>query len=159
MPTPTSGDHPPRAADEIPADERAALHVPVLVAVLVARRRIANVQRVAVRRRALGCDQEGITPAVVRGVPDEPARIGLEKPAPPRIEGHRPRVSAAELGAVERNARIAGLGICVAAETDTHLVSRRRSQTGFNRGTGRLRVYVGRNEDERTRNQDVLETT
>src|SRR4051794_23987682 len=124
----------PVMADEILADESAAFQVPVLVATLAARRGIAGIERVAIWRPSVGRDQERRTPAIVRGVANEAMGIGLEEPVPTRIDWHRAGISTPELGAVDRNARIARLDICVAADTEIHFVSHRGGQAGLNRG-------------------------
>src|SRR5262245_16526651 len=81
-----SGRPSPVVADEILADQSTAFHIPVLVSTLGARRRIANVQRVAVWRPVVGRDQEGRTPTIVRGLANEASRTGLEKPVLTWIE-------------------------------------------------------------------------
>src|SRR4030095_10139844 len=160
----------PFVADEILADLSPAFHVPVLVATLAARRRIPNIQRVAIWRRAVGRDQEGRTPTIVHGVANEAPRIGLEKPVLTRIERRRARISGSERGAVNRNARIAGLDILVAAHIEIHFMPRRRDQAGINRGcasrlsgsggggTGCLRERLGWNECDETCDQEFLQT-
>src|SRR5215472_10187197 len=95
----------PLVADEVLADQGTGFHVPVLVAALAARRRITDIQRIAIWRRAVGRDQEWRTPAVVGGAAQEALHIGLEKPVLARIECHRTGISASELGAVDRDAR------------------------------------------------------
>jgi hypothetical protein len=73
-------------ANEILAHQGTAFHVPILVASLTARRRVTNIKRVAIWRRAVWRDEEGRTPAIVTGAAKEALRIGLEKPVLARIE-------------------------------------------------------------------------
>src|SRR5262245_209266 len=127
----------PFAADKIFPDESTSFGVPVLVATLAARRGIANIQRVAIWRPAVGRDQEGRTPAIIGGLAKESPRIRLEKPVLTHVERHRPRISASELESVDRDARVAGLDVLVAAHIEIHFMPGRRGQAGINLGCAR----------------------
>src|SRR4051812_32641851 len=118
--------HRPLAANEILADEAASFQIPILASALAARRCIADVERVAIRRGAFGNDQKRVTPAIVGGMTHGAAHIGPRKPVPALAKRECARIFGPELRTVDRDARRAGLDILVSAHIDTHFMPCRR---------------------------------
>src|SRR5437867_13249985 len=101
------------APDEVLADEGSDLEIPVLVAGLAARGCIAQTQLIAIWRAAVGRDQKRRTPAIVGDVANSAPDVSLGKPVLALAERQRAQIPARDLGAMDRNALVTGLDICV----------------------------------------------
>src|SRR6187401_1374225 len=86
----------PFVPDEVLADQAAALRIPVLVAGVVARRVLAEIEKVAVGRRAVRADEPRCAPAVVVGAAGGRPHIGPGEPMVAAVERERPGIFATE---------------------------------------------------------------